>query len=233
MLIEEWGGWHRVRGDEKEEEVLSSLGQTPDANSQERAVRENQLDENEMLETKEEMRGDEQLAQKGDHEKLRKRDVEDAKPVEDEIGAKKTKKKRRGKYTKKRKGKHSKKGKDKHAKKGKQQKKTGPKMKRKKQMCDNKYLEKKRLQLKVKAAKLKEQRSKMKKEKKDSDKRKCPGKEVQEKSIGTSSGGNLTKCIDKWAAFTSLVIGLAPNVIKQVGKLLDALASLDFTLVSQ
>ena len=51
VLVDEWGGWHRVKGDEKEEEIPSSLGETQAANSQERAVRENYLDENEMLET--------------------------------------------------------------------------------------------------------------------------------------------------------------------------------------
>jgi hypothetical protein len=100
VLIDEWGGWHRVKGDQKEEEVLSSQA----ANSQERAVRENQLDENEVLETKDEMRGDEQPAQEGSHEKLRKRGVEDDKtkkrpgiqrPIADEIGAKKKKKERK------------------------------------------------------------------------------------------------------------------------------------------
>ena len=196
VLVDEWGGGHLVKGDEKEEEVPSSLGEARAFNSQERAVRENHLDENKMLETKAEMRGAEQ--QKDNHEKLRKRGVEDnktkkksgiPKPVADEIGAKK--RKRKGKQ----------------AKKTKKQQKTRPKKKSKSQMCDNKYLEKKRLQLKAKAVKLKEQRSMMKK--------------VQEKSIDTSSGGNLRAtecCNDKWANYTSLVIGLAPNVIKQVGK---------------
>ena len=164
-----------MKGDEKEEEVPSSLGEAQAFNSQERAVREKQLDENKMLETKAEIRGAEQ--QKDNHEKLRKRGVEDdmknrksgePKPVADEIGAKKKKKK----------------GKD--AKKTKKQKKTRPKKKSKSQTCDNK----------------------------------CTGKEVQEKKI-SSSGRNSRDtecCIEKLANYTSLVIGLAPNVIKQVGK---------------
>ena len=103
MLVDEWGGGHLVKGDEKEEEVPSSLGEAQAFNSQERAVRENHLDENQMFETKAEMRGAEQ--QKDNHEKLRKRGVEDnktnrksgdPKPVADEIGAKK--KKRTGKH---------------------------------------------------------------------------------------------------------------------------------------
>ena len=202
-----------MKGDQKEEEAPSSLEETQAVNSQERAVRENHLDENEMLETKAEMRGDEQLAQKDNHEKLRKRGFEDGKKkrkpgvpkpdVADEIGAKKKKRKRKGK----------------HAKKTKKQQKTGPKKKSKIQMCDNKYLEKKRLQLKVKAAKLKEQSSRMKKEKR-ANKRKFHGKELKRKenracSCGTSRD---TECIDKWAAFTSVGLGLAPTVIKQVGK---------------
>ena len=209
VLTEDWGGWHRVKGDQKEEEVLSSLGETPAANSQERAVRENQMKENEMLETEEEMGGDDQLDQKGNHEKIWKRGVEKKrrksgvpKPIEDEIGTKK--KKRRGKHTKTGKGKHTKKGKGKHLKKGKgkhskkrkKQQKTGPKMKRKSQMCDNKYLEKKRLQLKVKAAKLKEQRSK----------------------ISCANSTNMEGCKNKWAAYTRVSLGQAPNVIKQVEK---------------
>ena len=177
MLVDEWGGGHLVKGDEKEEEVPSSLGEARAFNSQERAVRENHLDENQMLETEDEMRGAEQ--QKDNHEKLRKRGVEDGmkkrmhgipKPVADEIGAKKKKKKRKGK----------------DAKKTKKQKKTRPKKKSKSQTCDNK----------------------------------CTGKEVQEKKI-SSSGRNSRDtecCNDKWAAYTSSVIGLAPNVIKQVGK---------------
>ena len=91
-----------MKGDAKEEEVLSSLREAQDANSQERGVRGNQLDKNEMLETKAEMRGAEQ--QKDNHEKPRKRGVEDEKskrkpgvpkPVADEIGAKKKKEKRK------------------------------------------------------------------------------------------------------------------------------------------
>ena len=128
MLVDEWGGGHLVKGDEKEEEVPSSLGEAQAFNSQERAVRENHLDENQTLETEDEMRVDGQLAQKDNHEKLRKRGVEDnktnrksgdPKPVADEIGAKK--KKRTGKHaiTKTGKGKHGKKGKEKHTKKGK------------------------------------------------------------------------------------------------------------------
>ena len=173
VLVDEWGGGHLVKGDEKEEEVPSSLRDSQAVHSQERAVRENQLDENQMFETKDEMRGDGQLIQK---EKLRKKGVEDGmkkrmpgvpKPVADEIGAKKKKKKRKGK----------------NAKKTKKQKKTRPKKKSKSQTCDNK----------------------------------CT---VQEKKI-SSSGRNSRDtecCNDKWAAYTSLIIGLAPNVIKQVGK---------------
>ena len=153
MLVEEWGGGHRVKGDEKEEEVPSSVRETQAVNSQERAVRENRLDENKvkMLETKAEMRGDEQ--QKNNHEKLRKRGVEDAKKkrkprVPKSVAEKKQAKKRKGKQTKKRK----------------KQQKSGTKMKIKRNIRD-------------------------------------------------------TECIEKWAAYTSLVIGLAPNVIKQVGKL--------------
>ena len=84
-------------------------------------------------------------------------------------------------------------------------------------MCDNKYLEKKRLQLKVKAAKLKE----MKRSIKSAQQKKCPGKEVQKKEISSSIGENSRNtegCNDKWAAYTSVVIGQAPNVIKQVDK---------------
>ena len=229
MLVDEWGGGHLVKGDEKEEEVPSSLGEAQAVHSQERAVREKQLDENKMLETKAEMRGAEQ--QKDNHEKLRKRGVEDdmknrksgePKPVADEIGAKK--KKRTGKHaiTKTGKGKHGKKGKEKHTKKGKgkdakkpkKQQKTGPKKKSRSQMCDNKCLEKKRLQLKAKVDKLKKQRSKIRKEIKSLNKRKFHGKELKGKETSRAT----ECCNDKWAAYTSLVIGLAPNVIKQVGK---------------
>ena len=230
VLVDEWGGGHLVKGDEKEEEVPSSLGEAQAFNSQERAVRENHLDENKMLETEDEMRGGGQLAQKDNHEKLRKRGVEDnktnrksgePKPVADEIGAKK--KKRTGKHaiTKTGKGKHGKKGKEKHTKKGKgkdakkpkKQQKTGPKKKSRSQMCDNKCLEKKRLQLKAKVEKLKKQRSKIRKEIKSLNKRKFHGKELKGKETSRAT----ECCNDKWANYTSLVIGLAPNVIKQVG----------------
>ena len=220
MLVDEWGGGHLVKGDEKEEEVPSSLGEA----QADRADRENQLDENQMFETKEEMRGDGELIQK---EKLRKRGVEDGKkkkksgvpkPVADEIGAKKKKKKRKGKNTKKEKGKHAKKGKGKHTKKTKllsnEQEKTGPKKKSRSQMCDTKCLEKKRLQLKAKVEKLKKQRSKIRKEIKSLNKRKFHGKELNGKETSRAT----ECCNDKWANYTSLVIGLAPNVIKQVGK---------------
>ena len=156
VLVDEWGGGHRVKGAEKEEEVPSSLGEAQAVNSQERAVRENRLDENKMLETNAEMRGDEQ--QKNNHDKLRKRGVKggkkkrkpgEPKSVADEIGAeKKQAKKRKGKQTKERK----------------KQQKSGTKMESKRNIRD-------------------------------------------------------TECIEKWAAYTTLVIGLAPNVIKQVGKL--------------
>ena len=88
-------------------------------------------------------------------------------------------------------------------------------------MCDNKYLEKKRLQLKEKAAELKEQRSEIKRTIKRAKQKKCPGKEVQKKEINSGIGGNSTNtegCNDKWAAYTSVGIGQAPNVIKQVEK---------------
>ena len=207
MLVDEWGGGHLVKGDEKEEEVPSSLGEAQAVHSQERAVREKQLDENQMLETKAEMRGAEQ--QKDNHEKLSKRGVEDGKKkpgtskhVADEIRAKKEKEKK----------------KEKHAKKTKESPKTWPKLKSKSQMCDNKYLEKKRLKLKVKAAKLKEQRSKMRKAMQSAkNKRKCSGKEVQEKAISHGGNSRDTECCNnKWAAYTSLGLGLAPVVIKQV-----------------
>ena len=145
-----------MKGAEKVEEVPSSLGEAQAVNSQERVVRENRLDEKEMLEPKDEVRGDEQ--QKNNHEKLRKRGVKGGKKkrkpgvpksVADEIGAeKKQAKKRKGKQTKKRK----------------KQQKSGPKMKSKRNIRD-------------------------------------------------------TECIEKWAAYTTLVIGLAPNIIKQVGEL--------------
>ena len=213
MLVDEWGGGHLVKGDEKEEEVPSSLGEAQAVHSQERADRENQLDENQMFETKEEMRGDGELIQK---EKLRKRGAEDGKskkrpgipkPIADVIGAKKK--------TNKRKGKHVKKGKGKDAKKTKKQQKTGPKKKSRSQMCDTKCLEKKRLQLKAKVDKLKEHRSKIRKEIKSSNKRKFHGKELN----GKETSRDTECCNDKWANYTSLVIGLAPNVIKQVIKL--------------
>ena len=240
VLVDEWGGGHLVKGDEKEEEVPSSLGEAQAVHSQERAVRENQLDENQMLETKAEMRGAEQ--QKDNQEKLRKRGVEDGmknrksgepKPVADEIGAKK--KKRTGKHaiTKTGKGKHGKKGKEKHTKKGKgkdakkpkKQQKTGPKKKSRSQMCDNKCLEKKRLQLKAKVDKLKEHRSKIRKEIKSLNKRTFHGKELN----GKETSRDTECCNDKWAAYTSLVIGLAPNVIKQVNSILTS----DRTLIKK
>ena len=212
MLVDEWGGGHLVKGDEKEEEVPSSLGEAQAVHSQESADRENQLDENQMFETKEEMRGDGELIQK---EKLRKRGAEDGKSkkrpgirktIADVIGAKKNKNKRKGK--------HAKKGKGKDAKKTKKQQKTGPKKKSRSQMCDNKCLEKKRLQLKAKVEKLKKQRSKIRKEIKSLNKRKFHGKELKGKETSRAT----ECCNDKWANYTSLVIGLAPNVIKQVGK---------------
>ena len=79
MLVDEWSGWHRVKGDEKEGEVPSSLGETQAVNGKERTVRENQLDEKEMLEPKDEVRGDKELAKKDNHEKLRKKGFEDGK----------------------------------------------------------------------------------------------------------------------------------------------------------
>ena len=200
VLVDEWGGGHLVKGDEKEEEVPSSLGEA-------QADRENQLDENQMFETKEEMRGDGELIQK---EKLRKRGAEDGKskkrpgipkPIADVIGAKKKKNKRKGK------------GKD--AKKTKKQQKTGPKKKSRSQMCDTKCLEKKRLQLKAKVDKLKKQRSKIRKEIKSLNKRKFHGKELKGKETSRAT----ECCNDKWANYTSVGLGLAPNVIKQVIKL--------------
>ena len=87
-------------------------------------------------------------------------------------------------------------------------------------MCENKCFEKKILRLKAKVEKLREQRLKMIKEVKRANKRKCPGKDAQEKAIGTISGETRdTECNDKWAAFTSVGLGLASTVIKQVGKL--------------
>ena len=227
VLVDEWGGGHLVKGDEKEEEVPSSLGEAQAVHSQERAVRENQLDENKIFETKAEMRGAEQ--QKDNHEKLSKRGVEDGKskkrtgipkPVADVIGAKKKKKKeRKGKHAiaKKGKGKHTKKGKGKDAKKTKKQQKTGPKKKSRSQMCDNKCLEKKRLQLKAKVDKLKKQRSKIQKEIKSSNKRKIYEKDLK----GKETSRDTECCNDKWANFTSVGVGLglAPTVIKQVIKL--------------
>ena len=213
MLVDEWGGGHLVKGDEKEEEVPSSLGEAQAVHSQERADRENQLDENQMFETKEEMRGDGELIQK---EKLRKRGAEDGKskkrpgipkPIADVIGAKKKKNKRKGN--------HAKKGKGKDAKKTKKQQKTGPKKKSRSQMCDTKCLQKKRLQLKAKVEKLKKQRSKIRKEIKSLNKRKFHGKELKGKETSRAT----ECCNDKWANYTSVGLGLAPNVIKQVIKL--------------
>ena len=70
---EEWGEGHRVNVGQKEEEVhFSFLEETQHVNSLERAVRENQLDENKMLETKAEMIGAGIFAKKDNHEKLTK-----------------------------------------------------------------------------------------------------------------------------------------------------------------
>ena len=134
------------------------------------------------------------------------------------MGAKKKKKKeRKGKHAiaKRGKGKNTKKGKGKDAKKTKKQQKTGPKKKSRSQMCDNKCLEKKRLQLKAKVEKLKKQRSKIRKEIKSLNKRKFHGKELKGKETSRAT----ECCNDKWANYTSVGLGLAPNVIKQVIKL--------------
>ena len=195
-----------MKDDQKQEEVLSSLKETLESvNSQ-----KNQLDENKMLENKAEIT-DGQLAQKEKHEKLGKRDVEDKRKKRRQLtklgkpkplAGEKEKKQRKGK----------------HAKKTKKLQKTQQKINSRSKMCDKKYLEKKRLHLKVKAAKLKEQRSQIKKEKERANNKKCKGKDVKENEIRTSSGGNFrdTECIDKWAAYTNVGLGLAPNVIKQV-----------------
>ena len=202
-----------MKDDQKQEEVSFSLEETQTVNSQKKP-----LDENEMLENKARIT-DGQLAQKENQEKLGKRDVENKrkkrgqltmlgipKPLAGEIGATKERKQRKGT----------------HAKKTKKLQKTQPKIYSKSQMCDKKYLEKKRLRLKVKAAKLKEQRSQIKKVKERANNRKFKGKYVREKEIRTSSGENSrdTECIDKWAAYTNVGLGLAPNVIKQVTKFL-------------
>ena len=176
VLVDEWGGGHRVKGDEKQEEALSSLGEIQ---PQERVVRENHVDAKDMMETKVEMRGDEQLDQKDNHQKHRKRSVGDGtkkrkpgipKPVEDGIGAKKEKKKRRGKHS-----------------------------------------EKRRLQLRAKSAKLKRQRSQIRKEIERANKR----KEVK----GEKNSRDTEGCIEKWAVYTRVGLGLATNVIKQVDKI--------------
>ena len=83
-------------------------------------------------------------------------------------------------------------------------------------MCDTKCLEKKRLQLKAKVDKLKEHRSKIRQEIKSSNKRKFHGKELN----GKETSRDTECCNDKWANYTSLVIGLAPYVIKQVNSIL-------------
>ena len=51
------------------------------------------------------------------------------------------------------------------------------------------------------------------KEIKRANKRKCHGKELK----GNENSRDI-ECIDKWANYTSLALGLAPTVIKQVGK---------------
>ena len=80
-------------------------------------------------------------------------------------------------------------------------------------MCDNKCLEKKRLQLKAKVEKLKKQRSKIRKEINSLNKTKFPEKELNAKETSRAT----ECCNDKWANYTSLGLNLAPTVIKQVG----------------
>ena len=82
-------------------------------------------------------------------------------------------------------------------------------------MCDTECLEKKILQLKAKVDKLKKQRSKIQKEINSLNKRKCHGKELKGKETSRAT----ECCNDKWANYTSVGLGLAPNVIKQVIKL--------------
>ena len=96
-------------------------------------------------------------------------------------------------------------------KKEKKMQEAGPKNKRKSKKQSNNDLAKERLQLRFEVKQLKEQGAKLKKAIKRANKRNLKGKTHSKDTEG---------CNDKLAAFTSLVIGLAPNVIKQVGKFL-------------
>ena len=94
-------------------------------------------------------------------------------------------------------------------KKEKKMQEAGPKNKRKSKKQSNNDLAKERLQLRFEVKQLKEQGAKLKKAIKRANKRNLKGK---------THSKDTECCNDKWAAYTSSVIGLAPNVIKQVGK---------------
>ena len=85
-----------------------------------------------------------------------------------------------------------------------------------------KYLENENLQLKLEIAKLKAQsKKKIKRVKKRKRVIKGQGKEPQGNKVRTNCGGVSSRdpeCSEKWATFTSVSLGLAPTVIKQVDK---------------
>ena len=197
MLLNEWGG-----GDGRKETSKTS-------SSKKRELLKDRM-EYSLEDTNKEIMGDGQLALTKDtnldisHGKLRKRGVQAEK--------KKTREVKRGRQSGKPKPVANKKTNERKQKIRMIEKKQKKVQGTGRRNSSKKYLGKEIFQLELEVKKLKEQRKKLKKEIRRATQRKTP---IKRKDIRTKCSRD-AECSEKWAAFASVSLGLAPIVIKQV-----------------
>ena len=214
-VLVEWSGGHQLKNKQRGP-VLSSLEETHRVNSEENGLLKNDLDESPKAEvTSDEQRG-QNILKKDNNGIFRERGVEPdrktkkrvkrkrqfvksgvAKPATDQVGAKRFRE-------------NAKKKKKLH--KGRQQGK---------RKSSNRHRKKEKVEIKIEGKQIEDPGKKAKKQmnRANQKKRVIKGrrvKEFQENEPNCGRSSRDTECIDKWAAYTSLGLTLAPSVIKQV-----------------
>ena len=245
VLLNDWGGGQQLEGDGREDilsllENLSTKAKeeiirekliidnngsgkvTETANSQggelQKGGREYALVESQVEENKEELvgDGDDQDVLSQDNESHWKNGVQSKKKTKREVERRQFVKPGLPKPV----AEEGKEKPKKYPRKGKMARNVGQQVKRK----SSKILEKEKNQLKREVSKLKEERDKIKKEiKRAKQKKRVIKSKEKETNCGRASsrdievpGSRDSECDESWAAFTSVGLAQAPNVIKQV-----------------
>ena len=200
VLVNECSGGHQLKNKQRGP-VLSSLEETHRVNSEDNNFLKNDLDESPKAEVTSDDNNvilrERAVEPDGKTKRGVKRKRKFAKPATDQVGAKRFRE-------------NAKKKKKLH--KGRQQGK---------RKSSNRHRKKEKVEIKIEGKQIEDPGKKAKKQmsRANQKKRVIKGrrvKEFQENEPNCGRSSRDTECIDKWAAYTSLGLTLAPSVIKQV-----------------